>query len=464
MEEPPSSLSSPALPLDMVVEIAERSDPITLLRCAAACRHLRRVICGAAGFSRNLRLRNADGFVPGLLRGFFLQPRRPSPDPDYQPLRFVAAGHAIVGGGGGADQIRSFVSSSDHVYGSIHWRIEPVAARGGFVVLRTGDSSGKVCNPMTGYVRCIDMPRPWSSGSYLLLTGDDAGVTSELHPYRLLSVSLHLTGTGRERRRIHVEMEALSPDAGSWGPTTAIPVEIAGGGEYGSPRALLIRTPAVVDGVALLPRRPPIACLRPPIPAPPVALRLLHPLRRSLRRNPRSGVQNFRRRSRGCRPNSGCYRRARARQTFRRGSSCWCPPSSCGGGDRKSLALLVGRRTQVEIWAMNFGGGCGASARSAPRLLSVSCTRVVDLTTTGVHRSPCSPPLPVPESDEVFVWSGEASGAVVLRLRGTLCLLDRRTMAVRALGEDFSEFRDGPNGVFLPYEIGVSSWVPSISP
>ncbi|XP_052137636.1 uncharacterized protein LOC127756302 [Oryza glaberrima] len=460
--------SSPALPLDMVVEIAERSDPITLLRCAAACKHLRRVISGAAGFSRNLRLRNADGFVPGLLRGFFLQPRRPSPNADYQPLRFVADGHAIVGGGGGGgtDQIQSFVSSSDRVYGSIRWRIEPMAARGGFVVLRTDDyePTGKVCNPMTGYVRHIDMPTPWTSKSYLLLTGDDAGVTSELHPYRLLAVSLHRTGTRRERRRIHVEMEALSPDTGTCGPTTKIPVEIAGGGDYGSPRALLIRPPVVVDGVAYSLGGHPSLVFNPqdqrPLPYDYFILRVDVSFHRDGETETGSAASpaTITRLPTELRLLPSCTGEADVTP----GQLLLVPSSGGGGGDRKSLALLVGRRTQVEIWAMNFGGG-GASARSASRLLSVSCTKVVDLTTTGVHRSPCSPP-PMPESDVVFVWSGEASGAVVLRLGGTLCLLDRRTMVVRALGEDLSEFRDGPNGVFLPYKQGVSSWVPSISP
>uniref|UniRef100_A0A0E0FBZ8 F-box domain-containing protein n=1 Tax=Oryza meridionalis TaxID=40149 RepID=A0A0E0FBZ8_9ORYZ len=432
--------------------IAERSDPITLLRCAAACKHLRRVISGA-GFSRNLRLRNADGFVPGLLRGFFLQPRRPSPNADYQPLRFVAAGHAIVGGGGGGgsggtDQIQSFVSSSDRVYGSIRWRIEPVAARGGFVVLRTDDyePTGKVCNPMTGYVRHIDMPTPWTSKSYLLLTGDDAGVTSELHPYRLLAVSLHRTGTRRERRRIHVEMEALSPDTGTCGPTTKIPVEIAGGGDYGSPRALLIRPPVVVDGVAYSLGGHPSLVFNPqdqrPLPYDYFILRVHVSFHRDGERDRECSFSG----------DDHALLSACTGEADVTPGQLQLVPSSCGGGDRKSLALLVGRRTQVEIWAMNFGGG-GASTRSASRLLSVSCTKVVDLTTMGLHRSPCSPPLPVPESDVVFVWSGEASGAVVLRLGGTLCLLDRRTMVVRELGEDFREFRARPNGVFLPYEV-----------
>uniref|UniRef100_A0A0D3HUM9 Uncharacterized protein n=1 Tax=Oryza barthii TaxID=65489 RepID=A0A0D3HUM9_9ORYZ len=243
-----------------------------------------------------------------------------------------------------------------------------------------------------------------------------------------------------------------------------IPVEIAGGGDYGSPRALLIRPPVVVDGVAYSLGGHPSLVFNPqdqrPLPYDYFIFRVDVSFHRDGETETGSAASpaTITRLPTELRLLPSCTGEADVTP----GQLLLVPSSGGGGGDRKSLALLVGRRTQVEIWAMNFGGG-GASARSASRLLSVSCTKVVDLTTTGVHRSPCSPP-PMPESDVVFVWSGEASGAVVLRLGGTLCLLDRRTMVVRALGEDLSEFRDGPNGVFLPYEQGVSSWVPSISP
>nr|CAB3459700.1 unnamed protein product [Digitaria exilis] len=59
-----------SIPLDLVLEIAARSDPATLLRCAAACRELRRHISDPIFFHGRLRLRrHADQFVPSLLRG-----------------------------------------------------------------------------------------------------------------------------------------------------------------------------------------------------------------------------------------------------------------------------------------------------------------------------------------------------------------------------------------------------------
>jgi len=60
-----------SLPLDLLPEIAARSDPATLVRCAATCKELRRHIADPA-FRASLRLRrHADQrFVrPSLLRG-----------------------------------------------------------------------------------------------------------------------------------------------------------------------------------------------------------------------------------------------------------------------------------------------------------------------------------------------------------------------------------------------------------
>uniref|UniRef100_A0A0E0FBZ7 F-box domain-containing protein n=1 Tax=Oryza meridionalis TaxID=40149 RepID=A0A0E0FBZ7_9ORYZ len=456
MEEPPSSSSSPALPLDIVVEIAERSDPITLLRCAAACKHLRRVIAGE-GFRRDLRLRNADGFVPGLLHGFFFQPRWPSPHYhgyNYDPLRFVAAGRhdqlsaaediASGGGGGGGDtyQIPSFVSDSNRVHKNKRSRrIEPVAARGGFVVLRTGKFSGKVCNPMTGYTRPIDMPRKTAKGegsSYLLITfdagGDVVGVgvtsdDSELHRFRLLAVRLFA--------RTRVEVQELTPDTGTWGPVTTLPVVDAD--HYLHPHPVLDRE----------------SLGRQYHHSPPSYSYFILAVDVSIRRDGETGTTAAA---------TIMLLPTELRAPSYTGEATVTPtpgqlllsPSSRGGGRRSSLALLVCRSTQVEIWTMKL-------IRRGMALLRMACTKVVDL--TGVPRSPCSPP--VSESEVALLWSGDASGGVVLRLGGTVCLLDRRRRAVvvRALGdgEEFVEFGSGRRHVLLPYELGLSSWVPSIS-
>ena len=63
-----SPLSSSVLPMDVLLEISVRSDPVTLVCCAAACKDLRREIANPA-FHPRLRLRRADVFpTPSALQ------------------------------------------------------------------------------------------------------------------------------------------------------------------------------------------------------------------------------------------------------------------------------------------------------------------------------------------------------------------------------------------------------------
>ncbi|CAN6353222.1 unnamed protein product [Urochloa humidicola] len=62
-------MATSSLLLDLILDIAARSNPATLVRCAAACKELRRHIADPA-FRHRLRLRRSDNcFVPSLLRG-----------------------------------------------------------------------------------------------------------------------------------------------------------------------------------------------------------------------------------------------------------------------------------------------------------------------------------------------------------------------------------------------------------
>uniref|UniRef100_A0A0D9XZ51 Uncharacterized protein n=1 Tax=Leersia perrieri TaxID=77586 RepID=A0A0D9XZ51_9ORYZ len=121
---------------------------------------------------------------------------------DRPPLRFVTA-HDNAGGG----NARTLLSSISHDADGGGWRFNPVAARGGFVVHRTGDSSGEVCNPMTRYVsRPINLLRKNNRTCYLLLTADgsyssDATVTVE--PFRLLAVRLYDTSANHRQLRLN---------------------------------------------------------------------------------------------------------------------------------------------------------------------------------------------------------------------------------------------------------------------
>uniref|UniRef100_A0A0E0BSH1 Uncharacterized protein n=1 Tax=Oryza glumipatula TaxID=40148 RepID=A0A0E0BSH1_9ORYZ len=310
---------------------------------------------------------------------------------------------------------------------------------------------------MTGYVRPIDMPRKTSKGSegssYLVLTADDGGdgvdVGVSSHSFRLLAVRLFA--------RTRVEMQALTPDSGTWGPATTLAVVDA---NCLRPRPVLVRPPVVVAGVAyflgemsgrddqtyqlILRMSRETFGRRQYQPSPPSYSYFILAVDVSIRHDGETGTTAA--------AATIMLLPTELRAPSYTGEATVTPgqlllaPSSWRGGDRRSssLALLVGRSTQVEIWTMKL-------TRRGMALRRMACTKVVDL--TGVPRSPCS--LPVSESEVALQWSGDASGAVVLRLGGTVCLLDRRRRAVvvRALGEEFVEFGSGRRHVLLPYEV-----------
>ncbi|VAI61543.1 hypothetical protein VPH35_112618 [Triticum aestivum] len=168
MEASTSSLSSSALPMDVLLEISARSDPVTLVRCAAACKDLRREIADPA-FHPRLRLRRADRFMPLFFRGFFVQNQ---PNKVIEPPRFSVPVRLTEPS---PEPFRSFLLDNDSIFEFYH---PELAASRGLVALRsdTPESGGPpgtcVFNPMTGYVNCIPPPKI-NAQSFVLLTSDD---------------------------------------------------------------------------------------------------------------------------------------------------------------------------------------------------------------------------------------------------------------------------------------------------
>nr|CAB3458883.1 unnamed protein product [Digitaria exilis] len=83
---------TPALPLDVLADIAARSvDPATVVRCAATCRDMRRRAADES-FRRRLRLRHTAGrFVLPLLRGHLMGPTHRRKDEQYMVDTAAAA-------------------------------------------------------------------------------------------------------------------------------------------------------------------------------------------------------------------------------------------------------------------------------------------------------------------------------------------------------------------------------------
>jgi hypothetical protein len=75
--------AAPELPVEILLEIVARADPVTLIRFAASSKPLRRDITAPAFLHRHY---HADaGFVPSLFLGMFRQ------HGDDEPYRFVSA-------------------------------------------------------------------------------------------------------------------------------------------------------------------------------------------------------------------------------------------------------------------------------------------------------------------------------------------------------------------------------------
>ncbi|KAK3136211.1 hypothetical protein QOZ80_5BG0429780 [Eleusine coracana subsp. coracana] len=223
MEEPPPPESS-FLPIDLVLEIATRSDPITLVRCAATCKALRRHVAALAPAAGRLHLRlrrhAADGrFVPTLLRGFIYQ-RRDRDEGEHPSLVDPWCQRAPP-----PEPFRAFFSE----YSDLFEFYQPAASRGGLVALRYGSGGpgdaahgpwpggAGVCNPMTGLLDLFRSPPGLPAHSYALLTNDCDGIGCR---YRLLGANLSSTATGHGGGGCLLRTLAYSSDTCAWGDVT----------------------------------------------------------------------------------------------------------------------------------------------------------------------------------------------------------------------------------------------------
>ncbi|CAL5084553.1 unnamed protein product [Urochloa decumbens] len=220
----------PPLPLDIVLEIAARSDPATLVRCAAACRDARRRVADPA-FRRQLRLgRHADRFVPSLLRGH-LEVRRLIGD-----YRSVALHLVDITGAGDTTTARLLTAADGfppHPDGKAAGRRhEPVASRDGLLLVRTTDREPpleveelRVCDPATGHSLTLPPEPTFPSAAqqnwepYALIVGD-GGAASDgngIRPFQLLKANLVMSD-----RHCYLGTHTLSSEDGAWGTYSEI--------------------------------------------------------------------------------------------------------------------------------------------------------------------------------------------------------------------------------------------------
>ncbi|KAF8679413.1 hypothetical protein HU200_045757 [Digitaria exilis] len=181
-----------SLPIDVIAAIAARSDPATLVRCAATCGDMRGRVADP-GF--RLRLRHADHrFVPSLLRGILLGDRESTYRNDDQLDMYLLDATA----GSLRRAAESFAPGEDGEPLELYM---PLSAREGLVLVRDGDLH--VCNLATGRFETLP-PEPEFGGLCVLLVGDgvDAGGGAVGRPFQVVKASLVLE---EKHRRLVVQ-------------------------------------------------------------------------------------------------------------------------------------------------------------------------------------------------------------------------------------------------------------------
>ncbi|KAM3278458.1 hypothetical protein ACQJBY_045993 [Aegilops geniculata] len=190
------------LPVDLLLEIAARSDAVSVVRCAAAAKPLRRAILDR-GFRRLLaqRATATSGYDPSLLRGVSYKIEDSDADRPARVVQAVPADEPSV--------LRFNESLA----------FEPVASRDGLVVLRRlrprplfGQSIEegppgsvlRVCHSFTGAVSVLPSVSIRDYRKHALLSVDDNGRAFELL-------------VADERLRIQI----YSSREGRWGPVRA---------------------------------------------------------------------------------------------------------------------------------------------------------------------------------------------------------------------------------------------------
>ncbi|CAN6349253.1 unnamed protein product [Urochloa humidicola] len=416
-----TSPASQQLPLDLVLEIAARSDPPTLVRCAAASKDLRRHVADQA-FRRRLRLRHADHrFVPSLLRGHLVETARN----DNQHLVDYATGRLAAAAAAGS---MCFFPSDDYSGEPSRLLHEPVAARDGLVLVRTTGTKPdvkeeelRVCSPVTG--RSQTIPRGATfHGQYVLLVADGEAAAAGGRVGRAFQVFKVSPVLSRRSHHRCLQIQTFSSAHDTWSPRIRVRAPHDGHGGW------LRRTPLVANGdlywlcrsdTSYYVFKFKLAAVGEAAAAEVVTATEL--------------PASF----------HGAYGRATA---GRKNMLLATKPAACG----KKLCLcvlVVGDGGKISVWSQSGGGGGSPPARWGERPEAViRIDAVMDLTSwVGRYR---------------LEWFAERSGVVLIMVApGSRCFwLDLRSREIfrRSSGPWTVE-----SGTSCPYEMDLSSWVPT---
>ncbi|KAL6896547.1 hypothetical protein ACP4OV_007119 [Aristida adscensionis] len=217
-----------SLPLDLIAEIAARSDAATLVRCAATCRDVRGRAAEDPASGGRLRLRRTDRFVLPLLRGHLIAKYNhtggarekelylvDTTAPDATRLRRAAG--AVPPGPDGKPLSVKAVASRDGLL--LHLREATTYRR----VLRVRDAATGRSHTLPPDPAFPERHYYGSHERYVLLVGDgkdDGGAGGAGRPFQVVKARLV---PSHHRHGRYMELQTFSSEHGEWGPYTKIP-------------------------------------------------------------------------------------------------------------------------------------------------------------------------------------------------------------------------------------------------
>lgn len=197
-----------SVPLDVLVDIAARTDPATLVRCAATCVDMRRRVKDYTGLGGRLHLRHSDHFVLPLLRGHLIHMYKYGRTQRKDQLSLVDTTAAD------ATTLRRAIGVEGF----------PLASSNGLVLTRVARSL-RVWDPaarrrqilpskLTFPVDVVDTQQDDAMPSYVLLVGDgdDDGATAVSQQFHVVMAYLELS---QHCRNVH--FQTFSSEHGAWG-------------------------------------------------------------------------------------------------------------------------------------------------------------------------------------------------------------------------------------------------------
>ncbi|WVZ73842.1 hypothetical protein U9M48_022100 [Paspalum notatum var. saurae] len=461
-----------SLPLDIVLDIAARTDPATLVRCAATCRDLRARVADP-GFLRGLRLRHADCFVPPLLRGHLIQEpyHRFYFDKDLEDAEAKRDSNMYLldaAAGRLRRASKAFPAGPDGEPLRLH---RPVSAREGLLLVHKPHEL-RVFNLATGRSQALPPGGPEFPVHYVLLVGDGAAADGSAvvgRPFQVVKASLVF-----EYHHRHLKVQTFSSELGAWGPCTEIRTPQIQGAAYEPLRPMPLVVAGAMHWLCLTDSAGYVLKLRVRAAAPPrLAVTNLpenfpYNIRRRwyvqhLMATMAAGAREPRRASHGRREDisvdavqaHGEVEPAAAVQEDRQGVNGFqdqhLMATMAAGG---SPAVLVTDGEKISAWTQSKHTGRWSQQPQVVIDYAAISTCLRSMRMPGGNL-----PLP-PMTEAKLLWFAERSGIVLIDMDDCFLWLDLQS---RKIVRGTSDSRITYKTVYCPYEMDLSTWVPTFS-